>query len=31
MQDLNELRDSINSIKEEIVNGVKEVRNSKAL
>ena len=31
MQDLNELRDSINSIKDEIVNGVKEVRNSRAL
>ena len=31
MQDLNELKVSINAIKDEIVNGVKELTNSKAL
>ena len=31
MQDLNELKVSINAIKDEIVNGVKELANSKAL
>ena len=31
MQDLNELRTSISEIKDEIVNGVKELANSKAL
>ncbi len=31
MQDLNELRTSISGIKDEIVNGVKELANSKAL
>ncbi|MBR4994402.1 MAG: phenylalanine--tRNA ligase subunit alpha [Lachnospiraceae bacterium] len=31
MQDLNELRTSISAIKDEIVNGVKELANSKAL
>lgn len=31
MQDLNELKVSINAIKDEIVNGVKELSNSKAL
>ena len=31
MQDLNELRTSISEIKDEIVNDVKELANSKAL